>query len=876
VNSLNIKSYKKDKIFTILIILTLISCFLNIFSRSQKNLLSSEGNGFDERNTDILKTATIIQPDWEVVNATIQDTMCTINKPSGTEEGDLLILHCTTDGAGSNLIGPFGWETLLPETQTNGQTTALWYKIANTSEPISYNITWAGDEAYIGGIVRITGYNRVNPIQATSTNTGTKEIINPSLITTEENTLILGFHGLDNNKHGLDDYSTTLEAGPTVLYATPSHVGGNDECSAGMYYEIQESPGASPLRTWSIGGNEDWYAATVAINPAISGLDITDPTENEIFETLAPNFNIEVPVPNLDTMWYTLNNGLHNYTFTMNGTINQAAWDALPDGIVNIKFYVNNTLGDIGFKEVNVIKDTSEPFINILNPTINEKFGIAAPDFEVEIKDLNLDTIWYFIFNGTYESANITFTANGTIDQTEWNSLEDGTYIIKFFANDTLGNINSEEVNITKDVYAVVIHILSPDEDELFSSDAPSFIIEISGDFLNTTWYTLNAGAENYIFTDNETINPVAWDALPDGTITVRFYANNTLGELFFKEVNVIKDTLAPTINIVKPIENEKFGVSSPTFEVEILDPHLDTTWYSIFNGTYESANITFYGNGAISQTEWDFLSNGTYTIKFYANDSLENINSEEINITKDLYSIFFEILNPIENGLFGADAPSFIIEMSGGFLNTTWYTLNAGAKNYVFTENGTINQVAWDALPDGTVTARFYANNTLGDIYFKELNVIKDTSSPTINILSPTENEKFGVTAPTFEVEITDLHLDKRWYIVGNTTTKFFFIHDGQINQTLWDSLAEGYITLSFYANDTIGNLTFEEIVIIRSISNTEIPDNTLIIIIVSIIAGIALIGVIIGVLIKKDKISIKKSIFGKKEPKVKIPEET
>ena len=49
-------------------------------------------------------------------------------------------------------------------------------------------------------------------------------------------------------------------------------------------------------------------------------------------------------------------------TFTgLVGTINQALWDALPEGNVIIRFYANDTLGRIGFQEVTVVKTISQP-----------------------------------------------------------------------------------------------------------------------------------------------------------------------------------------------------------------------------------------------------------------------------------------------------------------------------------------------------------------------------------------------------------------------------------------------------------------------------------------------------------------------------------
>ncbi|MFX0156094.1 MAG: hypothetical protein ACFE9Q_16360, partial [Candidatus Hodarchaeota archaeon] len=69
---------------------------------------------------------------------------------------------------------------------------------------------------------------------------------------------------------------------------------------------------------------------------------------------------------NLDSMWYSLDGGLTNFTFTNNGTIDPTAWAALPQGIINITFYANDTLGNLGSESVNVEKIISAPGDNFI------------------------------------------------------------------------------------------------------------------------------------------------------------------------------------------------------------------------------------------------------------------------------------------------------------------------------------------------------------------------------------------------------------------------------------------------------------------------------------------------------------------------------
>jgi len=178
-------------------------------------------------------------------------------------------------------------------------------------------------------------------------------------------------------------------------------------------------------------------------------ININSPTPNELFGTSAPSFNVEIYDANLDLMWYTLDNGLTNTTFTTNGTINQALWDALPEGNIVLRFYANDSAGNIGFVEVTIRKDAYAPIITINNPQNSDVIGATAPNFNISIDEPNLDKTLYSLNGGN----NVTFTGlTGTINQALWDALSEGNVIIRFYANDTLGRIGFQEVTVVKTI----------------------------------------------------------------------------------------------------------------------------------------------------------------------------------------------------------------------------------------------------------------------------------------------------------------------------------------------------------------------------------------------------------------------------------------
>jgi parallel beta-helix repeat protein len=125
----------------------------------------------------------------------------------------------------------------------------------------------------------------------------------------------------------------------------------------------------------------------------------------------------------------------------------------------------------------------------------------------------------------------------------------------------------------------------------------------------------------------------------------------------------------------------------------------------------------------------------------------------------------------------------------------------------------------------------------------------ILDINPPKITINYPSSYDIFGSNAPDFNVGIIEPHIDKMWYTINNGATNIFFTLNGTINQALWDTLPNGNVTIRFYANDTVGNVNFQEIIIIKAIPQPiplEIPGY-------DILFLVGVISVMVVILIKK-----------------------
>jgi hypothetical protein len=363
---------------------------------------------------------------------------------------------------------------------------------------------------------------------------------------------------------------------------------------------------------------------------------IIEPEISSIYGShlIPPNFTLEISDPNHNSTWYQINSDLTKYFVNSSGIIDYSTWMGLSDGKVQIKFYANDSYGNINSNNVTIIKDTIKPNITINKPTIGNLFGSIAPEFEIHVEDITLDTIWYAINNG---ATNYTFFINGSLNQLAWNSVPSGLVTIIFYANDSLGREEFNTVSIEKDAIMPIVNLITPLDDTTYTDDyePPNFIVEIFDIHLHQMWYTISSNSQKYFFSVNDSINDTAWMSLPEGNVTISFYANDTAGNMDYSQVIVRKDAFEPEITIINPLVRQNFGRNPPQFNISVIEETSITCWYQVAGDItqYEFIGTT----GTIDEEVWNGLHEGQVMITFYAKDEANNIGSAMINIVKEL-----------------------------------------------------------------------------------------------------------------------------------------------------------------------------------------------------------------------------------------------
>ncbi|MFX1281026.1 MAG: hypothetical protein ACFFA3_16875 [Promethearchaeota archaeon] len=535
----------------------------------------------------------------------------------------------------------------------------------------------------------------------------------------------------------------------------------------------------------------------------------------------APVYDISISEVNLYRYWYTLNTGTSIYIISETGTINSTEWDSQPDGLVGIIFYAEDDAGNVGSNSVTVTKDTMDPIL-VFNTPVNNTYWNIRPRINITIFDLTKCFLFYSISGYTYPLDN---NSEVQLEANRWNALDQGEFHILFSCYDELDHYVELSLTLYKDTMAPLLTINTPLNNTYWNSP-PSFNLSAFDPNFDSIWYNVNNINVSISNNTLEEFNLSIWNSLPgEGDFQVHFYANDTFGHINDTfTLTLYKDILTPNLVINSPYNNTYWKLP-PTIRATVIDSYLHTLWYRVGTTIVVLTNNT---NQPLDTAIWDLLSiEGEFEIQFYANDSAGNLNDMyKLLLYKDVRSPSISINSPKPNGLYGDIAPNFFISIIEDNLDQTWYTLDDGITNYTFSGlSGLINQSAWDNFGNGTVSIMFYANDTLGNLGFRAITVRKNIFAPVINIVSPYDNDLFGVDAPNFTIYKSGVALNTTWYTLdGGLTNYTFYSLSGTIDQDAWDLFDFESVTIFFYINDSLGKIGFDEVTIRKDPDPPEI----------------------------------------------------
>ena len=263
---------------------------------------------------------------------------------------------------------------------------------------------------------------------------------------------------------------------------------------------------------------------------------------------------------------------------------------------------------------------------------------------------------------------------------------------------------------------------------------------------------------------------------------------------------NTVNDNIENAINIDDFSNNNTISgntiISANSYGISIFSYSNNNT----VSGNYVEGN--FIGISMLDHCDY----NRVYGNKLVDNDfgvSIHNFNSTQNVVYNNTF-----LLNTVN----GEDDSFNINYWSYGMLGNYWDDYGGD-----------------DSDDDGIGDTPYVVSGIRGRLDYYPIWDDGDDIYPTMTRNSPAPPFTFGATAPTFNLTIYDVNLHMAWYKLNNTYTHFFTPVNGinivQIDQSSWDSLAEGSFSLGFFVNDTSGNLLTIGMTVTKELPPEEPP---------------------------------------------------
>ena len=471
------------------------------------------------------------------------------------------------------------------------------------------------------------------------------------------------------------------------------------------------------------------------------------------------------------------------------------------DGSHTIRIFANDTEGNMNSAEtITFTIDTTAPSVVIQNPTATT-YSSSQVDINVTVSDVtsSVDTVLAEID----DTVNITLVLyGGNLYFNDTQVFSDGSHTIRIFANDTEGHMNStESITFTIDASGPSVVIQNPlaatysnsqVDINVTVSDVTSSVDTVLAEIDDTVNITLVLYGGNLYFNDTYVFS--------DGSHTIRIFANDTEGNMNSAEtVTFTVDTIAPSVSIQNPTATT---YSSSQVDINVTVSDATSSVDTVLAEIDDSINITLvlYGGNLYFNDTYVF-SDGSHTIRIFANDTEGNMNSAEtVTFTVDTIAPSVSIQNPtatmylisqVDINVTVSDVTSSVDTVLAEIDDNVNITLVLYGGNLYFNDTYVFS--------DGSHTIRIFANDTEGNMNSSEtVTFTVDTTAPNVIIQCPTSTRYYN-PVQLLNISATDtVAIDTIWFNWNGTNTTYISPQNITFNY--------GQNTINAWANDTAG----------------------------------------------------------------------
>ncbi|MHA1275057.1 MAG: right-handed parallel beta-helix repeat-containing protein, partial [Promethearchaeota archaeon] len=268
-----------------------------------------------------------------------------------------------------------------------------------------------------------------------------------------------------------------------------------------------------------------------------------------------------------------LGNGAVDTTLEDNNFLNSEQYGLYCEGGANNNLFTRNLLSNTQLYGVYICSDATG---NEFSLNIFQNSGTA------HAYDIGTSSQWH---NGTYGNRWDDYFGKDADD----NGRGDTPYSIA-------GGVSQDPYPLFWDAPNLII--INPLNFSLYSKAPPEFTIKVEEGVVDAMWYQIIGDPTLYNYTWQiynlsamvTTINITAWNNAENGTVQIRFFANDSRNYIASVDAKIKRDVLGPIIVISKPDNYSLYGKMAPNaanFTISFTDGNgISGRWYMMYNGS--------------------------------------------------------------------------------------------------------------------------------------------------------------------------------------------------------------------------------------------------------------------------------------------------
>lgn len=496
-------------------------------------------------------------------------------------------------------------------------------------------------------------------------------------------------------------------------------------------------------------------------------------------------------------------------TNTCSGVLNLTGTGS--EGDVSLALNVSDSFGNTNVSDsVVIFIDNTSPELAVSNPMPDGMTGLLNVSLTVSDNLLangslaNTSVSVADYFNGT-QAASASKYVSG-LGFIEISGISDGSYNITVTAMDKAGNLNTTLItNVTVHSTPPTVAIQAPADGANVSVNATPLQFTASDPVgITSCEYSIDYNSTHISLPgcNNSTAN------VTDGSHAITVYAIDSAGNQGNATVSFTVDATAPNLAITYPADNILLSSTPLMVNYSVYDAHINMTTLSLidyFNGSV--ADTAFNGTSG-NHTALLNVSDGRYNITATATDFFGHSTTVMVsNITYDTVAPNVTVSSP-SSGQYNSTPIELNFTAFDSFtsIDSCWYVLNNATQPIALCENTTINS----SLVQGSNNLTVFANDSAGNVGSANAMFGFDNASPSLSILSPTDNAFMGlapieVNYSVYDPNMNSTSLTLLYYVNGSVVSQN--VTSGNGNYSVLFNASDGQYNITAVATDMFGN---------------------------------------------------------------------